>query len=160
MTIAFVGIGGNLDDPVAHVSQAIRELSQLEESELVCASKLYGSKPVGVIDQPDFINAVAKLDTKLSALALLSQLQTIENAHGRVRDGLRFGPRTLDLDLLLFGHEIINNSRLIVPHPRMFERAFVLAPLTEIEPELHFPNGASVQQCLQNIEEPQCQILE
>ena len=160
MTIVYIGVGSNLGDPVAHVSQAISELSQLEKNSLVCASKLYCTKPIGIEEQPDFINSVVKLDLTLSARALLLQLQALENAHGRMRTNVQFGPRTLDLDLLLYGDEVINSSHLTVPHPRMFTRAFVLVPLAEIEPELFFPNGLSVQQCLQNIEETQCQILE
>lgn len=160
MTIAYIGVGSNLDYPAVHVSQAINKLSKIENTQLIFASKLYRSKAVGMTDQPDFINAVVKLDTLLSAQNLLLKLQGIELSHGRVRGGLRFGPRTLDLDVLLFGDEIIDNSSLTVPHPRMFERAFVLVPLAEIEPTLIFPDGSGVQQCLQNIEEAECQILE
>ena len=136
MIRAYIGIGSNLNQPRQQVLDAIAALKILPRSRFVKASSLYETKPVGPQNQPDFMNAVAAIDTSLSAQALLSHLLAIEKKQGRVRSGERFGPRTLDLDLLLYGNEKINTKELTVPHPRMFEREFVLQPLAEIAPEL------------------------
>ncbi|CAH1042310.1 2-amino-4-hydroxy-6-hydroxymethyldihydropteridine diphosphokinase [Halomonas sp. TD01] len=131
MSLAYIGLGSNLDDPEGHVRQALRELDGLPLCQLVAHSSLYATRPIGPQDQPDFINAVAALETKLSPLALLDQLQGLEQRHRRQR--LRhWGPRTLDLDLLLYNQDTIMRPRLRVPHPHMHERAFVLAPLEEL----------------------------
>jgi 2-amino-4-hydroxy-6-hydroxymethyldihydropteridine diphosphokinase len=131
----FIGLGSNLADPQSQVTTAIEELAQLSESRLVGVSSLYRSDPMGPTDQPDYINAVARLETKLEPMALLDELQAIEQAHGRVREGERWGPRTLDLDLLLYGQEQIHDDRLDVPHVGMGERNFVLYPLAELVTE-------------------------
>lgn len=131
MSHAYIGLGSNLDDPVSQIRQALRELDTLPLCQLVAQSSLYATRPIGPQDQPDFINAVAALETTLSPLALLDQLQRLEQRHRRRR--LRhWGPRTLDLDLLLYDQATIARPRLQVPHPHMHERAFVLAPLEEL----------------------------
>lgn len=135
MTIAYVGIGSNLDHPTDQVGRAFDELAAIRDTKLRGRSSLYRSAPIGHADQPDFINAVAALETTLSAAQLFAELKSIENRHGRKRS-FRNAPRTLDLDLLLFGDTRLHSAELSVPHPRMHERAFVLAPLLEIAPEL------------------------
>ena len=121
MVNAFIGLGSNLDNPKDHVRQAIEDLKQLPQSQLLLASKLYLSKPVGPQDQDDFVNAVVLLATELEPLALLDELQSIEQHHQRVRER-HWGPRTLDLDLLLFADQTIQNSRLTVPHTELSRR--------------------------------------
>ncbi|MFY0678861.1 MAG: 2-amino-4-hydroxy-6-hydroxymethyldihydropteridine diphosphokinase [Neptuniibacter sp.] len=143
----YIGLGSNLEDPVWQVQTALQELSKLNQCSLVRASSLYRSAPVGPQDQPDFINAVVALDTTLEAHILLDQLQALEQSHRRVRER-HWGPRTLDLDLLLYGSEQISTERLTVPHAFMHERGFVLSPLHEISPELIFPNGTLLSQLL------------
>jgi 2-amino-4-hydroxy-6-hydroxymethyldihydropteridine diphosphokinase len=130
---AFVGIGANLGDAQRTVREAIAALDGIPHTRLVQASRLYRSAPVDA-GGPDFINAVAQLDTRLSAPELLAQLQALEAAAGRERP-YRNAPRTLDLDLLLFGDSRIASATLTVPHPRLRERAFVLLPLQELAPE-------------------------
>lgn len=133
--LAYIGLGSNLASPVEQVRQALNGLSGLPLSRLMIASSLYASRPVGPQDQPDFINAVAALETSLSPLALLDQLQALEQQHRRRRQR-HWGPRTLDLDLLVYGDQHIETPRLCVPHLQMTQRAFVLAPLAEIAPAL------------------------
>ncbi len=140
-TSAFIGLGSNLDDPVHHVTQAIAELGELTGCDLVTASSLYRSAPMGPQDQDDYINAVVQLQTRLEPLALLDALQALEHEHGRVRLGERWGPRTLDLDLLLYGDKCIDHPRLKVPHYGITERNFVLLPLFDIAPDFIFPDG-------------------
>lgn len=131
MELAYIGLGSNLENPIAQVQHALTELGQLPLSQLVACSSLYATPPVGPQDQPDFINAVAAIETALSPLALLDQLQALEQCHRRQR--LRhWGPRTLDLDLLLYGQRTVEHPRLRVPHAHMHERAFVLVPLSEV----------------------------
>lgn len=138
MTVAYVGLGSNLADPARQVETALQELDGLPHTRLVKRSSLYRTKPVGYADQPDFINAVAQLETGLPAERLLDELQALEARHGRERS-FPNAPRTLDLDLLLFGKLVLRTDRLTVPHPRMKERAFVLDPLREIAPDLELP---------------------
>lgn len=135
MTIAYVGIGSNLDHPRAHVISALDELDKLPHTRVVRKSSLYRSAPLGYAAQPDFVNAVAQLETALPAERLLDELQQLEARHGRTRSFAN-APRTLDLDLLLFGELEMRTPALSIPHPRMHERAFVLEPLLEIAPEL------------------------
>lgn len=142
---AFVGLGSNLDEPRSQLSRAFHELDALPESRLVARSGLYRSRPLGPQDQPDFFNAVAELATTLAPEALLDGLLEIERAHGRVRER-RWGPRTLDLDLLVYGDARIASPRLTVPHPGLPERAFVLYPLAELAPELVVPGLGTVRQ--------------
>ena len=148
MTLAAVGLGANLGDVARSVRDAIDALGQLPGTRLVQASRLYRTPAWGVTAQPDFINAVALLDTGLSARALLEALLDIERVHGRVRvDGERWGPRTLDLDLLLHGDAIIDEAGLRVPHPHLHERAFALLPLLEAWPAAIIPGIGPAREC-------------
>ena len=142
MPLAFVALGANLANPVTQVRAALEALTRLPESRLLRASSLYRTAPVGIHGQPDFINAVAVLETSLLPNALLSALFEIEAQFGRRRD-FRHAPRTLDLDLLLYGNETIDTPELKLPHPRMHLRAFVLAPLLEIAPDCAIPGRGS-----------------
>ena len=148
MKTAFIGLGSNLQQPRQQVLDALDELDCIPESWLECHSSLYSSAPMGPQDQPDYINAVAALRTALPALELLDALQAIEQAHARVRYQ-RWGPRTLDLDLLLYGQDIMKTPRLTLPHPGIAERAFVLLPLVECRPEIRIPGLGSAAQLLQ-----------
>ena len=148
---AYIGLGANLNQPVQQLQQAIRALQQLPCSELIAVSSLYGSKPMGPQDQPDYVNAVAALDTTLEAEALLDALQQIEQLHGRQRKAERWGPRTLDLDILLYGTLVINSSRLTVPHYGLHQREFVLYPLYEIAPQLQLPDGTVLSSLLAQV---------
>ena len=138
MHTAFIGLGSNLGEPEARLRQALAALAALPQTQLVAASSLYRSAPVGFADQPDFINAVARLATGLAPQALLAALLGIEQRFGRERS-FRNAPRTLDLDLLLYDAQSIAEPGLAVPHPRMHQRAFVLAPLLEIAPDCIIP---------------------
>ena len=144
---AFVGLGANLGDPRAQVRDAITSLGRFPRTRLLASSSLYRSAPVGVGPQPDFINAVAKLETALSARELLEELLTAEARAGRERPAPG-APRTLDLDLLLYGDAVIEEPGLVVPHPRMHERAFVLMPLAEIDSEIVVPARGSIRTLL------------
>lgn len=139
MITAYLGIGSNLDNPVAQVRLALKSLAAVPDTRLLGQSSLYRSAPLGPPDQPDYINAVARIHTALAPPALLDALQAIELAQGRVRTGERWGPRTLDLDILLYGDEIISTERLTVPHPGLQQRNFVLYPLQELAPQLVLP---------------------
>ncbi|EPC00108.1 hypothetical protein L861_08055 [Litchfieldella anticariensis FP35 = DSM 16096] len=139
----YIGLGSNLESPRNQINRALVELEHLPLSHLVAHSRLYASRPVGPQDQPDFINAVAALDTRLSPLALLDQLQALEQRHGRQRKR-HWGPRTLDLDLLLYDNARIELPRLRVPHPQMSTRGFVLIPLAELAPTLRLPDGRDI----------------
>jgi 2-amino-4-hydroxy-6-hydroxymethyldihydropteridine diphosphokinase len=136
---AYIGIGSNLDHPAARVQAAFGELERLPGTRLAARSSLYGSKPMGPADQPDFVNAVAGVDTRLPAVDLLQALTQIEDQQGRDRGAEQWGPRTLDLDLLLYGEQRITTPALTVPHPGMHERDFVLVPLAEIAGDLDVP---------------------
>ncbi|HWQ39645.1 MAG TPA: 2-amino-4-hydroxy-6-hydroxymethyldihydropteridine diphosphokinase [Burkholderiales bacterium] len=140
--VAFIGIGANLDDPIGKVRIALNEIDRLPATRVVRRSSLYRTAPVGYNDQPEFINAVAEVLTELEPRQLLDMLLAIEARHGRVR-GARNAPRTLDLDVLLFGDRILTEPELSVPHPRMHERAFVLVPLAEIAPHASIPGHGS-----------------
>ncbi len=147
MISCFIGLGSNLDQPVQQIQRAVAELACLETSKLLCQSSLYKSKPQGPQDQPDYINAVVELETSLAPLTLLSHMQTIELEHKRVRER-HWGPRTLDLDLLLYAQESIALEQLQVPHPEMAGRNFVLYPLFEIAPDLSIPGLGSLARLL------------
>ncbi len=137
-TIAFVGLGANLGDRHANIQTALSKLADSPEVEIIHSSSLYETTPVGVTDQPDFLNTVAAVRTMLPPRGLLAALLHIENQMGRARN-LRWGPRVIDLDLLLYGDQQIQSPGLTVPHPRLRERAFVLVPLAEIAPDLRLP---------------------
>lgn len=146
---AYIGLGSNLADPVTQLQAALAALDQIPGTRCVRHSSLYRSAPLGSKNQrrkgqPDYINAVAMLDTRLTALELLRELQAIEHRQGRVRGAERWGPRTLDLDLLMYGDVRSESEALALPHPRMHERSFVLYPLHEIAPELEVPGQGSV----------------
>ena len=147
--ISYIGIGSNQQDPVKQAQQAIQTLKNLPKSKLTSCSSLYSSTPMGPQDQPDYVNAVAEIETELSAIELLDALQKIELNQGRVRKDNRWGPRTLDLDIILYDDQQINSERLIVPHYGMHEREFVLYPLAEIAPNLTLPNGTLLSQLLE-----------
>ena len=142
MPLAYVALGANLADPITQVRAAIAALARLPQTQLLRASSLYRTAPVGVHAQPDFINAVAALDTTLAPPALLAALFAIEGDFGRRRDYHR-APRTLDLDLLLYEQQVIVSPELCLPHPRMHLRAFVIAPLLEIAPDCRIPGRGS-----------------
>ena len=144
MIRCFVALGSNLDDPAQQLQQALAALAALPQSTLGASSPLYRTRAVGPGDQPDYLNAVCELETTLDPLALLDQLQAIEQAQGRRRE-LLWGARTLDLDLLLYGDQRIDLPRLQVPHPRMFERDWVLYPLADLDPALRFPDGTTLR---------------
>lgn len=144
---AFIALGSNLNDPGLQIRRALGELGQLPSSRLLMHSSLYRSDPIGLLDQPDFINAVAQIETALGPHALLDALLEIERSHGRVRD-FPNAPRTLDLDILMYGDLRCEEHRLILPHPRMHERAFVLQPLLEIALDCHIPGRGPVAELL------------
>ena len=151
MTIAFVGIGSNLADPRKQVEEALQELDRLPHTRVVRRSSLYRTAPVGHLDQPDFINAVAQLETGIAADRLLAELQNIESHHGRLRSFAN-APRTLDLDLLVFGNLEMQTENLTLPHPRMHERTFVLKPLIEISADFEIPGKGIARNFLQGVE--------
>lgn len=150
---AFVGLGSNMADPSAQLAGAVARLAALPKTELVAQSPFYSSKPVGPQDQPDFVNGAVWLRTELTPLELLDQLQATEQAHGRERIQ-HWGPRTLDLDLLLYGDETITSERLTVPHAELTNRDFVIQPLLDLDPQRHLPDGRRLaslrQQCPDN----------
>ena len=149
---AYIGIGSNLDDPERQVRSAIADLAHLPESRLLRASRLFRTAPWGRTDQPAFVNAAAVVATRLSPRALLDALLAIERAHGRHRDGTRWGPRVLDLDILLFGDMRIAEPGLDVPHPHLAERAFVLLPLADLAPGLFVPGQCRISELLDNVD--------
>lgn len=146
MALAYIGLGSNLEDPYTQIMRAFAELDALSQTHLLQRSPIYSSKPVGPA-QPDYTNAVALLDTHLEPLALLEALQGIEQAHQRIRVQ-HWGPRTLDLDLLLYDDQLIASERLTVPHPFLTQRSFVLYPLADITPDLHLPDGSQLSHWL------------
>ena len=153
MTLAAIGLGANLGDAAATLREAIAELARLPRTELLRASRLYRTPAWGVTEQPDFINAVALVETTLSPRDLLDALLAIERSFGRTRlDGERWGPRTLDLDLLLYGDAVIDEPGLRVPHPCLHERAFALLPLAAIAPGARIPGHGTVAGTLAMLE--------
>ncbi|HEU0276443.1 MAG TPA: 2-amino-4-hydroxy-6-hydroxymethyldihydropteridine diphosphokinase [Rhodanobacteraceae bacterium] len=155
MTDACIALGSNLDGPRAHVEQAFAALAALPGTQVRARSRLYRTPPWGVVDQPDFVNAVAVLDTALEPRELLQALLAIEARAGRVR-GIRNGPRVLDLDLLLYGGRTIHLPELEVPHPRLQDRAFVLVPLAEVAPDLEVPGRGRVADLLARVDARGC----
>ena len=150
---AWIGLGGNLGDAVATLHAALQDLDNLPRTRLVRASKLYRTPAWGVVEQPDFINAVALLDTRLPPRDLLDALLGIERAFGRERHGSeRWGPRVLDLDLLLYDSAVIDEPGLRVPHPHLHERAFALLPLVEITPDAFIPGIARAADALRALD--------
>ncbi len=149
---AYIGLGSNLESPATQLRQAFAALAELPHTRLVRHSSLWRSAPMGPPDQPDYVNAAAGLLTQLDALALLEQLQSIEQRHGRRRDGERWGPRILDLDLLVYADQRHTGPTLTLPHPGVAARAFVLAPLMQIAPALRVPDVGVVSHLLQAID--------
>lgn len=151
MTIAYIGLGSNLETPLEQIRRAIKTLIEHPSLKNVSVSNIYASKPVGPQDQPDYVNAVACFETDLTGIALLDLLQSIEQDHRRVRER-HWGPRTLDLDLLLYGNEQIDLPRLTVPHPFMLERGFVIQPLHDLAPDMLLANGTTVTEQLHQLD--------
>lgn len=149
MERVYIGLGSNLADPVRQLRGALNALAELSDSRLSAVSSFYASDPLGPPDQPRYMNAVACLETTLEPLQLLDALQAIEQSQGRVRKDERWGPRTLDLDILLFGQRRFDEPRLQVPHYHMHARAFVLYPLAEIAAGLVLPDGRPLQALLE-----------
>jgi 2-amino-4-hydroxy-6-hydroxymethyldihydropteridine diphosphokinase len=143
MTCCYIGLGANIDDPVHQLELALQALSALPQTELVRISSLYGSRPLGPEDQPDYVNAVAEIDTQLDPLALLDALQNQEQQQGRIKRR-HWGERCIDLDLLLYGSLTMDSERLTIPHKELHKRSFVVEPLREIAPGLHLPDGTAI----------------
>lgn len=156
MTRAFVALGGNLGDTRAYLRAALDRLANLPDSRLLARSRFYRTPPWGLREQPAFLNAAAMLDTALAPHALLDALLDIELAAGRVRKGERWGPRTLDLDLLHMDGVALHDERLTLPHPRIAERAFVLLPLAELAPDLELPGQGRVDALLAAVDTAGC----
>ena len=151
MTLAYIAIGSNLASPLEQVNAAVQALGEIPQSRIVAVSSFYRTPPLGPQDQPDYLNAAVVLDTALDADTLLDNTQRIELQQGRVRKAERWGPRTLDLDIMLFGDAVINSERLTVPHYDMRNRGFMLWPLFEIAPDLHFPDGMALRAVLDDL---------
>lgn len=145
--LAYIGLGSNLANPRAQVEQAFTELAELPNSRLLASSPLYSSAAVGPGEQPNYVNAAALLQTELTPIALLDALQEIEQGHQRLRIE-HWGPRTLDLDILLLDEQTIDSERLKVPHTYLTQRNFVLYPLADIAPSLHLPDGRSLEELI------------
>lgn len=140
-SLVYVGLGGNLGDARRHVSRAIDELNEIRGCRLLAHSSLYRSAPMGPVAQDWYVNAVAGLQVELEPQELLDRLQELERSHGRFRGGERWGPRTLDLDILLFGDRIVDRPGLTIPHPGLTNRNFVVYPLLQIAPDMVLPDG-------------------
>lgn len=150
MNQVYVGLGSNLAQPEQQIKDALRAIASLPSTSVTATSSLYVSRPMGPQDQPSYVNAVLGGQTEMQPVEFLHCLQKIEREHGRERKAERWGPRTLDLDILLFGNQVIDSVELTVPHYGMGEREFVLYPLHEIAPKLHLPNGTKLSEMLNN----------
>ncbi|MGE8296449.1 MAG: 2-amino-4-hydroxy-6-hydroxymethyldihydropteridine diphosphokinase [Pseudomonas sp.] len=150
MERVYIGLGSNLAEPLQQLRAALSAIARIPQSSLQAQSSFYISDPLGPADQPRYVNAVAALDTALEPWQLLDALQRIEQEQGRVRKAERWGPRTLDLDILLFGERLLDDERLTVPHYHMHARPFVLYPLAELAPELQLPDGRSLSSLLKD----------
>ena len=151
-TLAWLGLGANLQNPVKQIKDALSRLDRMDDIEVRQASSFYRTPPWGDERQDDFINAVVQIETRLDPLSLLHSLQSIENAMGRRRSGRQWGPRIIDIDLLLFGNQVVSSVELLVPHPRMFERAFVLLPLAELDADIEIPGQGVVGALLSQLD--------
>ncbi|MCF2947450.1 2-amino-4-hydroxy-6-hydroxymethyldihydropteridine diphosphokinase [Paraglaciecola aquimarina] len=160
MSLVYIGLGSNLSKPEQQLDNALKSLSAIPNTELVCCSSFYVSQPMGPKDQPDFVNAVVLLKTTLEPLALLEQTQKIELLQGRERKENRWGPRTLDLDILLYGDRIIDLPDLVVPHYGMKAREFVLYPLLEIAENLILPSGEKLSKLVESCPKNGLRIIE
>ncbi len=150
MCVVYIGLGSNLGEPLQQIQEGISEIQSIANTQLLKQSSIYLSQAIGVVDQADYLNAVIEISTTLNAEDLLSELQRIENRHHRTREGPKWGPRTLDLDLLLYANRVSTHAKLTLPHPEMLQRNFVLVPLLEIAPHLCLPNGQYIQDFLVN----------
>ncbi len=160
INIAYIGFGSNLGDSMAILAMTKNEISAVEGFSLIRLSPLYRSTPIDVPDsQDDFLNAVFEIETTLDADTVLMELNNIENRHGRSRGEVKNLARTLDLDLLLFGNRIMKSKTLILPHPRIYQRAFVLFPLFDLSPELEIPGQGKVQDLLGNVRDQEIRQL-
>ena len=148
MTRAFVGLGANLGDRESTIRRALVLLGGRPGVEILLVSAFRETDPVGIVDQPRFLNGAAMLETTLDPAGLLAELLAVELELGRERDGQRYGPRTIDLDLLLYGEDVVDQPGLTVPHPRLHERAFALEPLAELDPSLRIPGHGTVAEAL------------
>jgi len=151
---AYIGLGSNLQKPAQQIEEALGLVAEIPDTRLVAVSSLYRSAPFGGVEQPDFVNAVASMMTQLVPLELLARLQDVENRQGRDRDEARWGPRVLDLDLLVYSAQTIDEPDLSVPHPGIGERNFVLLPLGEIAPDLVIPGLGRVASIPVSMDEP------
>ena len=148
MTVAYIALGSNLASPLEQVNAAVKAIGDIPDSRIVAVSSFYRTPPLGPQDQPDYLNAAVALETQLAPEELLNHTQRIELQQGRVRKAERWGPRTLDLDIMLFGDDVINTPRLTIPHYDMKNRGFMLWPLFEIAPDLVFPDGVTLHHYL------------
>ncbi len=155
----YIGLGSNLGDSIAYLNNAILALRSQQRIHHLKYSRFYRSKPHGSQDQPDYINAVAQFETDIDAHELLAILQEIEKNNDRKRTGEHWGARTLDLDLLLYDNIIIETATLIVPHPWMCKRSFVLYPLQELSPDLIFPDGKTLSHCISQVSADEVQLI-
>jgi len=158
--IVYIGIGSNLADPRAQVESGLQALARMPRTRFVRHSRLYRSAPWGNTQQPEFVNAAAQLETSLEPCDLLDELLRIERAAGRVRDGGRWGPRVLDLDILVHGERVLDEPGLRVPHAHLALRAFVLLPLAEVAPDLQVPGLGPIHSLLQRVDKSACLPLE
>ncbi|WP_039057411.1 2-amino-4-hydroxy-6-hydroxymethyldihydropteridine diphosphokinase [Enterobacter sp. Bisph1] len=154
MTLAYIALGSNLASPLDQINAAIAALGEIPQSRIVTISSLYRTPPLGPQDQPDYLNAAVALETDHEPETLLDHTQRIELQQGRERKDERWGPRTLDLDIMLFGNLSLNTERLTVPHYDMKNRGFMLWPLFEIAPDICFPDGTSLQEILTLLDAP------
>jgi len=152
MPLAYVGLGSNMGDRERMIWSAVHMLAFNPEVDVVAVSSLRETDPVGFLEQPPFLNAAVAVETELRPQALLELLLSVERELGRTRDGPRFGPRTIDLDLLLYGDEVVDEPGLVVPHPRLHERRFALEPLVELDPDLSVPGWGPVPALLAGLE--------
>ena len=160
MKVAYISMGSNLDNPVMQIREAVDRLKDIPGVSIAKLSSFYQSKPLGNLKQPDFVNVVAAIETNLSADELLTFLHRIENVQKRDRAEVRWGPRTIDLDILLFGDEVIQTRALTIPHPGLKERPFVVYPLAEIAPQLALPGGETIADVKALCPERQLTVLE
>jgi 2-amino-4-hydroxy-6-hydroxymethyldihydropteridine diphosphokinase len=158
--VAYIGLGSNLDVPRSQVERGLQAIDVLPQSRLLRRSRLYACAPWGVVDQPEFVNGVAAIETQLSPRALMQALLGVEESFGRRRGAERWGPRILDLDLLLFDAAIIDEPGLRVPHPHLHERAFVLLPLADVAPRLQVPGQGAVADLLSCVDASTCRVLD
>lgn len=159
MSLAYIGLGSNLDQPAEQIAKALVGLSRVPTTHLVRQSSLYRSAPWGYPDQPHFINAVAELETELDPTQLVSELLSLEQRLGRRRDGPRWGPRRIDLDLLIHGNQTVSTDQIQVPHPRIAERAFVLMPLAELAPTIEIARIGRVNDLLNRLGDHGCTLI-